>query len=82
MFAALSHDGGKTWPTQKLLTDGRERKLDGQGWTGTFTMDQTHAEPKGYLAAVQTPDGIIHLISSGMHYQFNLAWLKTPADSD
>ena len=39
-------------------------------------MDATHAEPKGYLAATQTPDGIIHLISSGIHYRFNLAWLR------
>ena len=45
-------------------------------WTDQFTMDATHAEPKGYLAARQTPDGIIHLISSGIHYRFNLAWLR------
>ena len=25
--------------------------------------------------ATQTPDGTIHLISSGLHYRFNLAWL-------
>ena len=28
-------------------------------------MVATHAEPQGYLAVTQTPDGIIHLISSG-----------------
>ncbi|MCC6683219.1 MAG: SUMF1/EgtB/PvdO family nonheme iron enzyme [Phycisphaeraceae bacterium] len=78
MFAALSFDEGETWPVWKLLTDGQSRELDGQAWTDTFTMDAAHAEPKGYLAAVQTPDGMIQLISSGIHYQFNLAWLKTP----
>ena len=78
MFAALSEDGGKTWPTRKLLTDGKRRTLDGHAWTNRFTMDATHAEPKGYLAATQTPDGIIHLISSGIHYRFNLAWLRLP----
>ncbi len=78
MFATLSFDEGETWPIWKLLTDGKTRELDGQAWTDTFTMDATHAEPKGYLAAVQTPDGLIQLISSGIHYQFNLAWLKTP----
>jgi len=80
MFAAISEDGGKTWPIQKLLTDGKPRALDGNAWTDKFKMDATHAEPKGYLAATQTPDGLIHLISSGVHYRFNLAWLKTPAD--
>ena len=45
-------------------------------WTDRFTMDATHAEPKGYLAARQTPDGIIHLISSGIHYRFNLPWWR------
>ena len=39
-------------------------------------MDDTHAETAGYLAATQTPDGIIHLISSRLHYRFNLAWLR------
>jgi hypothetical protein len=82
MFAALSEDDGKTWPVRKLLTDGRRRALDGQAWTDAFQMDATHAEPKDYLAAVQTPDGIIHLISSGVHYQFNLAWIKSPSDLD
>ena len=76
MFAALSEDGGKTWPIRKLLTDGKRRALDGHAWTDRFIMDATHAEPKGYLAATQTPDGIIHLISSGIHYRFNLAWLR------
>jgi sulfatase modifying factor 1 len=77
MFAALSFDEGKTWPVKKLLTDGGPaRELDGGGNTGKFIMDPTHAEPKGYLAAKQTPDGLIHLISSKQYYVFNLAWLK------
>jgi len=77
MFAALSYDEGQTWPVKKLVTaGGPPQDLDGGGNTGWFTMDDTHAEPKGYLAAVQTPDGVIHLISSALHYQFNLAWLR------
>jgi sulfatase modifying factor 1 len=78
MFVALSQDGGNSWPVRKLLTDGRHRVLDGHAWTDKFTMAATLAEPKGYLAATQTPDGIIHLISSGIHYRFNLAWIRTP----
>jgi sulfatase modifying factor 1 len=77
MFAALSFDEGKTWPVKKLLTDGGPaREIDGGGNTGKFIMDPTHAEPKGYLAAKQTPDGLIHLISSKQYYVFNLAWLR------
>ena len=74
-YAALSWDDGKTWPIKKLITDGNERLLYGQAWTGHFIMDKTHAEPRGYLAATQSPDNMIHLLSSGIHYQFNLKWL-------
>ncbi|MHC4496695.1 MAG: sialidase family protein, partial [Planctomycetota bacterium] len=80
MFAALSFDEGKTWPVKRLITaGGGARKLDGGGNTGKFVMDQTHAEPRGYLAATQTPDGLVHLISSKQHYVFNLAWIKQGA---
>ncbi|AQQ09686.1 Serine/threonine-protein kinase pkn1 [Sedimentisphaera cyanobacteriorum] len=79
MFAALSYDEGSTWPTQKLITPGKGT-YDGKAHTGTFNATATQAEPKGYLAATQTPDDTIHLISSGLHYQYNLEWLETPAD--
>jgi len=76
MFAALSDDEGETWPLRKLLTPG-EGEFHTAGHTRQFQSDATHAEPRGYLAATQTPDGVIHLISSGLHYRFNLTWLKT-----
>ena len=76
LFVALSYDDGVTWPKQKLLTDGKRRTLDGGAWTGSFEMDATHAEPKGYLACTQSPDGLIHLLSSRVHYRFNLAWIE------
>lgn len=80
MFAALSFDEGQTWPVRKLITDGKPtHALNGGAWTRDFMMDPTHAEPKGYLAATQTPDGTIHLVSSALYYRFNLAWLKQPA---
>ncbi len=85
MFAALSFDEGKTWTVKKLITaGGPARKLDGGGNTGWFVMDETHAEPRGYLTATQTPDGLIHLISSKQYYVFNLAWLKQsmPAEKE
>ena len=75
MFAALSYDEGKTWPIKKLITGGTQRFFVGGAWTGSFKMDAEHAEPRGYLAATQTPDNMIHLLSSAIHYQFNLQWL-------
>ena len=76
LFAALSYDEGKTWPVRRLITDGTERLLDGGAWTGLFLMSESTAEPKGYLAATQTPDGVIHILSSRLHYRFNLPWLE------
>lgn len=81
MFAAISYDDGETWPVRKLVTPGDDAgTFDGGAWTREFVMDATHAEPKGYLVAVQAPDGVIHLISSALHYQFNQAWVETPAE--
>lgn len=75
LYAALSFDEGKTWPVKRLITDGEYRLLNGGAWTQFFEMDATHAEPRGYLACTQTPDNLIHLVSSRLHYRFNLAWL-------
>lgn len=76
MYAALSYDEGRTWPVKRLLTDGEEHFLNGGAWTGYFVMDATHAEPRGYLAGTQSPDGTIHIVSSRLHYRFNLDWLE------
>lgn len=76
VFVAVSYDEGKTWPVRRLLTDGVQRTLDGGAWTGEFTMDATHSEPKGYFAATQTPDGVIHILSSRLHYRINLPWIE------
>ena len=34
------------------------------------------AEHNGHLAATQTRDGRVQLITSRNHYAFNLAWLR------
>lgn len=84
MFAAISYDEGKTWPVKRLITDGKYRFLNGGAWTQWFEMGAHRAEPRGYLAATQTPDNMIHLVSSRLYYRFNLAWLeevKEPAVS-
>jgi formylglycine-generating enzyme required for sulfatase activity len=73
LFAAVSFDDGKTWPVRRLITpaDGKVYRSLAEEFRATATQ----AEPRGYLAATQPPDGTIHLISSGLHYRFNLAWL-------
>ena len=76
IYAAVSYDEGKSWSNRRMMTDGKYRFLDGGGWTGNFEMDENHAEPRGYFACTQSPDGIIHLISSKIHYRFNLKWLE------
>jgi len=79
LYGAVSFDEGNTWPVKKLITAGGPgRKLNGEAWTQNFIMDDTHAEPLGYFAVTQSPDNVIHLASSGLHYRFNLEWLKTP----
>jgi sulfatase modifying factor 1 len=80
IFAAISEDEGKTWPIRKLITPGAG-EFDGGGWTRRFTATPDNAEHAGYLASTQSPDGTVHLISSALHYRFNLAWLREPAKS-
>ena len=83
MTVRMSNDEGKTWPVRRLITDdGPSRRVDGGGNTGTFTLSPTTAEPRGYLAATQTPDGLIHLITSKQHYMFNASWIKSPMPAE
>ena len=78
MFAALSEDGGKTWPYVRPVTD------DGPGTAamttngGFFCMSSRNAEYRGYMSGCEGLDGVIHLVSSYSHYSFNKKWLKTP----
>jgi formylglycine-generating enzyme required for sulfatase activity len=76
LFAAVSFDDGKTWPHKRLITPGGAPRTVAGIDRGQFTLSATSAEPQGYLAATQTRDGNIQLISSKNHYVFNLAWLK------
>lgn len=77
LFAAVSFDDGVSWPFMRLVTDdgvGRSvETTDG----ALFSLNRTNAEPYGYLTSTQTRNGIIHLLSSRQHYQFNLKWLTT-----
>ena len=78
LFSALSFDDGETWTNHKLLSDGSGAVLPRADYRTFFTMEATHGEFSGYMAACQSPDGMIHMVSSSLHYSFNLAWLRTP----
>jgi hypothetical protein len=85
LFAAVSYDEGKTWPDRRLITPGGpERKWIMKERT-PFLISDTLAEATGYLAATQSRDGNIQLVTSRNHYAFNLAWIKalppTPKNS-
>ncbi len=83
MFAALSYDEGESWAVKKLITPGDKRYVltapCNLRWGERFSiLDTGRAESRGYLTATQSPDGMIHVLSSGTHYSFNLAWLLQP----
>ena len=76
MIAAVSYDEGKTWPHRRVISDGKPEHgayTLANGWT---RMSPATSEPIGYLAATQSRNGMIHLISSVSHYAFNLAWVR------
>jgi len=75
LFVAASFDEGDTWPVRRLVSPGDGERYGDGAWTGEFRADRTHGEPCGYLAATQTPDGVVHLLSSALHYRFDAAWL-------
>ncbi len=60
LYAAVSYDEGKTWPDRRLIAP----------------EGKNIADSNGYLAATQTRDGRVQLITSQNHYAFNLAWIK------
>ncbi|GEP42345.1 SUMF1/EgtB/PvdO family nonheme iron enzyme [Brevifollis gellanilyticus] len=76
MFAAVSFDEGKTWPVRKLITPGGKDHSINMIDRNMCVLNDTMAEPCGYLSSTQTRDGNIQLITSKNHYVFNLAWLK------
>lgn len=80
LFAALSLDEGKTWSHKRLVTPGGQPHTINGIDRNQFQLSGISAEHNGYLAATQTRDGRIQLISSKNHYVFNLAWLKELPD--
>jgi len=78
LFAAVSYDGGKTWPIIRLVTDdGPPRETKSSDGTTKFIMSHSTAEPRGYMSVCQAKNGVIHLTTSWNHYAFNLKWIET-----
>jgi formylglycine-generating enzyme required for sulfatase activity len=77
-YVALSDDEGQTWKIKRLAM-----ATPHNGWTGT--PPPKNGKPQhgygtlGYCDAVQTPDGLIHLMASkgkpSMHFVMNEAWI-------
>jgi len=64
---------------RRLITPGGpERTVNGIDRL-PFQLGDTLAEPCGHLAATQSRDDIIQLVTSKNHYAFNLAWLQQTA---
>ena len=63
------------------MTDSSGRELVSTDGRPKFVLDAATAEPRGYLAAIQARDGMIHMISSRNHYAFNLKWLERNSGS-
>ena len=78
LYCALSEDEGESWTQRRVITDDLSREGHVvEGMDGSqFVMSFNSSEPKGYNAAAVSDDGLIHLITSRNHYQFNLAWLR------
>ena len=79
LFAAVSTDGGETWPWKRLISDDGPGRAVETTASGIFTMSRRNGEYRGYLRACQGANGLIHLVSSMEHYAFNLKWLQTPS---
>ncbi|HKX28572.1 MAG TPA: SUMF1/EgtB/PvdO family nonheme iron enzyme [Blastocatellia bacterium] len=78
-FVALSDDEGETWRLKRLESalphESRQIPKFKKDWGGGDHDDST----LGYSAAIQAPDGVIHLMTSmnhpSMHFEMNEAWI-------
>jgi formylglycine-generating enzyme required for sulfatase activity len=77
-YAALSTDGGRSFPHIRPLTNGQGQTkiIDAWGWQHSFNWTDSTAEPKGYLASTVDMKGDFILLTSGNEYKFNPAWIR------
>ena len=76
LYCAVSEDECRTWSNFRSVSDDADERLV-ETMDGFFRpMGRSRSELAGYCCATQSADGIIHLLSSRNHYEFNLAWLR------
>jgi len=80
LFAALSFDEGKTWPTEyrRVVSDvkGTEVKdIEVAPWQKKNSISKVKGIGIGYMSVTQSPDGLIYLSDGKLVYSFNLAWI-------
>jgi len=81
LFAAVSYDEGETWPVKRLITPTNDNRWMTTARNRKFLWTQHTGEPRGYLAGTVAKNGIVHLISTTQHYEFNLKWLETQPET-
>ncbi len=76
LYCAVSEDECRTWSNIRPVSDDGDERLV-ETMDGFFRpMSRARSEVAGYCCATQSADGIIHLLSSRNHYEFNLTWLR------
>ena len=80
LFAAISFDEGKTWEKRhrRVISNLRgkaELDLVIAPWQRMHTLTLDRGQGEGYMTAIQTPDGLIHITDGKIVYTFNLGWI-------
>jgi len=73
----ISYDDGKTWPVRRILSnETQDRGVTGMS-NGRVYLGPGNSEPTGYVTITQARNGLIHVVSSMNHYEFNLKWVES-----
>jgi formylglycine-generating enzyme required for sulfatase activity len=77
LCVCISYDDGATWPVRRLMTDENgDKGVIGMS-NGRIYMGPGNSEPTAYVSMTQTRNGVIHVLSSMSHYEFNLKWAES-----
>ncbi|MBM3934491.1 MAG: hypothetical protein FJ319_09350 [SAR202 cluster bacterium] len=82
-LVALSDDNGETWHIKTLaaaqIHDAHAHGKDTGKESGWHSAPEHHENTLGYSVATQSPDGVIHLVTSTnhpcLHFEMNEAWI-------
>jgi len=84
-FVAISADDGQTWHVKTIpgtLPHESKSITAKRDWTSAGHSDGT----VGYVTVAQTPNGVIHVLTTmnhpGLHFEFNEAWIYSDAGGD